>query len=83
VGMDFQVGDDFNLGLEFITKPGEPLISGLVSLTLLEQWPGRNVTLPLPDCSARSLFGPEVRRKGAGRKRLIIQEMTVLRWRRK
>jgi len=30
-GMDMQVGDDFHLGLEFIIKPGGPLISGCVT----------------------------------------------------
>jgi hypothetical protein len=29
--VDMQVGNDFHLGLEFITKPGEPLISGVIS----------------------------------------------------
>ena len=43
-GMDMQVGDDFHLGLEFITKPGEPLISGFISLNLIESDTGRIVT---------------------------------------
>jgi hypothetical protein len=47
-GMNMQVGDDFHLGLEFITKPGEPLISGFISLILIDRSPGRIVTdLPL------------------------------------
>ncbi len=44
VGMDMQVGDDFHLGIDLITKPGEPLISGFISLNLIDHGTGRIVT---------------------------------------
>jgi hypothetical protein len=39
-----QVGDDFHLGINLITKPGEPLISGCISLILIDHGSGRIVT---------------------------------------
>jgi hypothetical protein len=39
-----QVGDDFHLGINLITKPGEPLISGGISLILIDGGKGVIVT---------------------------------------